>query len=175
MAKPPASRFVRWPCWAATTTSPWLPLRVEADAACRGALDALLRLSLVTPREISSPVVNNVQLVVKPAKSQPCLDETASSLPVDYEGEMKPPVPVRRPKPEFPRAALQGSGNTVVQAETVITTEGCIHDMKLLRGAPLGDLNRAAVLALAKWKFRPATLNGVPVDAVFILSVNFRE
>lgn len=39
---------------------------------------------------------------------------------------------------------------------------------------PDSEINRAALEALAKWTFTPGTLNGVPVDVLFDLTVNFR-
>jgi TonB family protein len=35
-------------------------------------------------------------------------------------------------------------------------------------------LDQAAADAVRRWKFRPGTLNGQPVDVIFNLTVNFK-
>jgi len=36
------------------------------------------------------------------------------------------------------------------------------------------DLDQAAADAVRRWKFKPGTLNGQPVDVIFNLTVNFK-
>ena len=45
--------------------------------------------------------------------------------------------------------------------------------MQVLKPLPFG-LDQAAVEAVKKWKFKPGTLNGQPVDVIFNLTVNFK-
>ena len=46
------------------------------------------------------------------------------------------------------------------------------REAKVLRGLPLG-LTESAVDAVRKWKFKPSTLNGKPVEVLYILTVRF--
>jgi TonB family protein len=62
----------------------------------------------------------------------------------------------------------------IVIAEAIITKTGCVRDARLLVQAPYGDINAAALLALAKWKFEPATLEGQSVDVIVNITINFR-
>jgi TonB family protein len=43
----------------------------------------------------------------------------------------------------------------------------------VLKPLPFG-LDQAAVDAVRRWKFKPGTLNGQPVDVIFNLTVNFK-
>jgi TonB family protein len=45
--------------------------------------------------------------------------------------------------------------------------------VQVLKPLPFG-LDQAAVDAVRRWKFRPGTLNGQPVDVIFNLTVNFK-
>ena len=45
-------------------------------------------------------------------------------------------------------------------------------DAYVVKGMPMG-LDRAALDAVAKWKFKPATLAGKPVKVFYALTVNF--
>ena len=54
-----------------------------------------------------------------------------------------------------------------------IAKGGSVRDVQVLKGLPFG-LDQAAVEAVKKWKFKPGTLNGQPVDVIFNLTVNFK-
>ena len=48
-----------------------------------------------------------------------------------------------------------------------------VTNVQVLKPLPFG-LDNAAVEAVKKWKFKPGTLNGQPVDVIFNLTVNFK-
>ena len=48
-----------------------------------------------------------------------------------------------------------------------------VTNVQVLKPLPFG-LDQAAVDAVRRWKFRPGTLNGQPVDVIFNLTVNFK-
>ena len=157
--------------------------RVGSSPGCVKALDALLRLSLASPEDISSPLATTDLLVVKPGGRSVCADEDAvlnvprvSTYPRRAGGEIKPPKVAKRVEPRFPESARQamGGGSVLVIAEAIITKTGCVRDIRLLLQSPWPELNTAAVLALSEWKFKPGTLNGAPVDVIFNLTVNFK-
>ena len=50
---------------------------------------------------------------------------------------------------------------------------GDVTDIHVLKPLPFG-LDQAAVDAVKRWKFKPGTLNGQPVDVIFNLTVNFK-
>jgi protein TonB len=60
----------------------------------------------------------------------------------------------------------------VVIVQAIIDKQGTVTDVKVLKPLPMG-LDKAAADAVAKWKFKPATLNGKPVDVYYNLTVNF--
>jgi len=57
--------------------------------------------------------------------------------------------------------------------EVVLSAEGRIKAVKIVRGAPYG-LNAAAVDAVSKWKLDPAMREGQPLDVSFPIEVILR-
>jgi periplasmic protein TonB len=61
----------------------------------------------------------------------------------------------------------------VVVVEAIIDKHGNVDRVKVVKGLPAG-LDDQAEAAVRKWKFKPGTLNGKPVDTIFNLTVTFR-
>jgi TonB family protein len=59
-----------------------------------------------------------------------------------------------------------------VTLDVVITAEGFPAKITLLRGLPCG-MGEAAMKAVEQWKFRPATMDGKPVEASQVIEVTF--
>jgi TonB family protein len=60
----------------------------------------------------------------------------------------------------------------MVILEAVITTAGDVREIRVLRSAnPL--LDEAAVRAVRRWRYRPATLNGRAVPVYLTVTVTF--
>jgi len=155
---------------------------VSATAACRGALDTVLRLSLATNTSIRSSFTSPV-LLAGNARNGLCLNEDlpgdALSLPDStfrVTGAVQSPKVLRRVEPHFPenaRRAMGGGHNVLVIVECVISKDGCVRSLRVLKQSPFPEVNGAALLAISQWKFHPGYLDGKPVDVVFNLTVNF--
>ncbi len=70
--------------------------------------------------------------------------------------------------PDAKAAGLEGS----VVLQLVITLEGTPISMKVL-SSPSGDLSQAAMDAVKTWQWQPAKLNGVPVEVISDVTINF--
>lgn len=57
--------------------------------------------------------------------------------------------------------------------EAIIDTNGNVTNVRVLKGLPMG-LDKAAVDAVQRWKFKPAMLEGRPVKVYYVLTVNFQ-
>lgn len=157
---------------------------VDATGGCARAVEAMLRLSLAKPERIISPLVTANVLTVKPRGRALCFDEDPvvdQIVPRDLlrfgSAGVTAPKVVKRVEPKFPasvRNEMRG-GNVVLVVESVITRTGCVREIHLVKQTPWPALNTAAVLALSEWKFKPGALDGVPVDVIFNLSVNFKR
>ena len=92
--------------------------------------------------------------------------------PVRVGGQIKAPRKVRDQPPAYPDVAKQARVEGVVVLEAVISPEGRVTDVKVLRGSPL--LDDSAVNAVKSWVYTPTLLNGVPVPVVMTVTVSFK-
>ncbi len=87
-------------------------------------------------------------------------------------GNITEPVKISAPPPRYPEAARRARIQGPVILELIIDKQGNVRSVKVLRGLPLG-CTEAAVEAVKKWKFKPATMNGRPVEVIYNLTVMF--
>jgi periplasmic protein TonB len=92
--------------------------------------------------------------------------------PIHVGGDVKAPNKLSAPQPQYTEIARKARIQGVVIVQAIIDKQGNVTDVKVLKGLPMG-LDQAAVDAIRKWKFEPATLNGKPVDVYYNLTVNF--
>ncbi|PYQ50573.1 MAG: energy transducer TonB [Acidobacteria bacterium] len=92
--------------------------------------------------------------------------------PLRVGGDVKAPVVIKRVEPTYPDTARKAKIAGVVIVEAIIDKDGNVDKAKVLKGLSMG-LSEAAVDAVRKWKFKPGTMNGEPVDVIFNLTVNF--
>jgi TonB family protein len=89
-------------------------------------------------------------------------------------GNVRAPVAVKRVEPQYPYGAQYFHVTGAAIFESVIDKQGNVRDIVMLRALPAPTLSYCAMEALRQWKFRPATVDGEPVDVLFNLTVNFK-
>ncbi len=78
-----------------------------------------------------------------------------------------------RIEPQYPEAARKARMEGVVILEAIITDQGTVEDVRVLKSVnPL--LDASAVRAVQQWKYKPATLNGRAVRVYLTVTVTFR-
>ncbi len=88
-------------------------------------------------------------------------------------GEVRTPSLIERHDPIYSPDARAARVSGIVIVETLIDKDGVVREAFVLKGLPFG-LDQAAVDAIRRWRFLPATKDGQPVDAVFNVTVNFK-
>jgi TonB family protein len=140
------------PAPAANLASP--PSQPTVDVASAPPLDVVSANSNAELKGILSPVTASPVLPVR----QSSTDISGGTI----ERFVQPTYP-----PEALR--LKRTGRVVLQA--VITKEGTVHDLKVIDGDLL--LTRAAMDAVAQWRYRPYLLNGQPIQKTTKITIVF--
>jgi len=78
---------------------------------------------------------------------------------------------VNQPRPVYPPLARQARIQGTVRLEAVINKEGLIEELTVVSGHPL--LIKAAQDAVLQWQYQPTLLNGVAVEVITTIDVNF--
>ena len=156
--------------------------QITTPRGCMTALQTMMRLSLAQPSSITAPLKAPDLIAVKAAGDDSCIDEQPvgdlALGAVRTGGGVKTPEVIHREYPMLPaavRRTMPSSAPLVVTLEALITRTGCIRDIRILSQSQWPELNAAAVSALSKWKFKPGTLDGRPVDVIFNVSIAFRR
>jgi protein TonB len=76
------------------------------------------------------------------------------------------------PRPVYPAIAKAAHSQGVVRMEAIIAADGVIRNLHVLSGPPL--LVDAARDAVRQWRYQPTLLNGVAVEVLTEIDVNFR-
>lgn len=78
---------------------------------------------------------------------------------------------IHKVMPVYPALAKSARVQGTVEFTAIISREGTIQNLQLVRGHPL--LVQAAKDAVLQWRYRPTLLNGQPVEVVTDILVNF--
>ncbi len=88
-------------------------------------------------------------------------------------GNYVKPTALYRPYPDYTRKARKAKVEGVVAARFTVDSEGNTADIQVTKSLGMG-LDEKTVNAVRKWKFEPATRDGVPVPAPMTVAFHFR-
>ncbi len=97
--------------------------------------------------------------------------------PFDFPSEpndvnlILPPKKLKAPSPVFPRARL--GTQALVEIEAIVGLDGAVREPVVIRAEGELTVVYAALDAMRKWTFRPATSNGRPIESLYTLTVHF--
>jgi protein TonB len=92
--------------------------------------------------------------------------------PVRTGGDIRPPAKTKHVAPIYPPIARQNGVQGTVILEAIISEEGLVRDLRVLRSLPL--LDNAAMDAVRQWQFTPTLLNGQAVPVLMTVTVTFK-
>jgi TonB family protein len=85
--------------------------------------------------------------------------------------DVHPAVLINRVSPDYPdswkRQGIQGT----VHLSATINKDGTVRDVKVIDGIPL--LVKSAETAMKQWRYKPTTVDGVPVDVQTTVAITF--
>jgi protein TonB len=115
---------------------------------------------------VALPPVSPPQRPIAPTSPKP-----AASGPVPVGGDVEAAKLIYGPAPLYPRIALMARSQGIVKLEAVISADGSIRNLSVVSGPPL--LVNAAVEAVRQWRYHPTLLNGIAVEVITEIDVNF--
>lgn len=83
------------------------------------------------------------------------------------------PDEIDRVVPRYPMGARAAGIEGPVVIRGIVRRDGTIDNVQIIKDLPYG-LGDAARQAVSQWRFRPATVNGEPIDVYYTVTVNFR-
>jgi TonB family protein len=83
------------------------------------------------------------------------------------------PEEVDRVVPRYPMGARAAGVEGPVVIRGIVRRDGTIDNVEVIKDLPYG-LGEAAREAVSRWRFRPATVGGDPIDVYYTVTVNFR-
>jgi len=96
----------------------------------------------------------------------------ASLEPVSLPEELAQKLLLEKVQPSYPDQAMRAGMQGPVVLQAWIARDGTIRELKLIRGSFL--LGQAAYQAVKQWRYQPYLLNGRPVEAQTLVTVDFR-
>lgn len=179
----------------------WIPAGLLGGETRGGLTERVTPLQFIRLPQEKQPIAerNTVQpRQVKRVSIQASLgpEETIISTPVDFEYqiagyddiEFEPPPPqiepvrpggdviapklVRSTPPVYPPLAVKMGIQGVVIIEAVVDRHGAVTAAKVIKSL-YGILDEAALDAVRGYIYEPGTLNGVPLDVIMVVTVQF--
>jgi TonB family protein len=96
------------------------------------------------------------------------------ALPMTLFAGLKPPVLIAQALPPYTQEARDAKAEGVVIIRCLIRTDGRVDSCKILKGLGYGLDESAIDTVQTKWRFKPATSNGAPVDMMTDIEVRFK-
>ena len=84
------------------------------------------------------------------------------------------PVPLSSPSPRYPQRALRRNETGTVRLAVDVGPDGVPSDVRVESSSQSRDLDKAAVDAVRKWRFKPAMRNGQAVAETIVVPVEFK-
>lgn len=162
----------------------------------------LVPLDIVPPPKVSPPPQKAVEKVQTPIVSPPPIVQqtVAAPSPVLSVPVPAPPAPATvtaptapvmaepapitppdgfaanlgNPAPRYPMESRRDHEEGTVRLRVLISAQGTVEEVKIAKSSGFDRLDDAALSAVRKWRFRPGTQAGTPVEAVGFLSIPFK-
>lgn len=99
---------------------------------------------------------------------------TAAATPAAETGGTHAAVLVKNTAPRYPTAAMRANQEGWVELSFTITPGGDVSDVKVLDAQPRHVFDRAAIDAVSRWKYQPATQDGAPVASIKRQRIEFK-
>lgn len=131
-------------------------------------------VGLSRPAESVPGPDGNAKLVETAPPPVPTMPRAAPRAAPAATGYVDPqPIPDQSPPPRYPARALRRGETGVVNVRASIGPDGVPTSVSLVSGSGSRDLDRAALDAVKRWRFRPAIEGGRPTVGTVVVPIEF--
>jgi TonB family protein len=123
------------------------------------------------PVALSGAPAAQLAIPQAPVPAPPPAPKQPAAEPLRVGGVVRPAELSTRREPVYPPLARQSRVGGAVKVDVKIGTDGRVKEVKAIEGHPM--LRGAAVEAVKQWIYKPATLNGQPVESNSRVEINF--
>lgn len=107
-----------------------------------------------------------------PAAPAPAAPPPPTAAPT--MADLDVPIPLSRPPPHYPTRALRMRETGTVRVLVAVGADGVPTDVSVETSSQSRELDRAALDAVRKWRFRPAQRGGQAVAGSVVVPIEFR-
>ena len=126
-----------------------------------------------TPPVAETTATEPLPLPVAPPPTPPAAAEPSGGVYAAVPPGGTQPEEVDRVIPAYPAAARRAGISGPVVVRGIVRRDGTIDNVEIIRDLPYG-LGESARRAVSRWRFRPATFAGEPIDVYYTVTVNFK-
>ena len=151
-----------------------LPAPLPADVATdnQNASGLALPPAGQRPGTPASQLPHIIEPTSPTAPSSPSAAAASSDAP-EANGNSTTPVAISQPPPSYPRDALRRGIGGTVRVQVTVAPDGSVDRMAVATSSGDRNLDRAAMEAVRRWRFKPAMRNGQPVSATVLIPLDF--
>lgn len=156
---------------ATSAAADYTPLPVPAGDSSgeTGEINAGSSPAMDGDAAIIEPETARIVEVPQPPPPPVPSDTIYSDAPVTQPA----PLAGSTPTPRYPSRALRRNESGTVMVQATIGIDGVPESVTVTRGSGSRDLDRAAVDAVRRWRFQPATRDGRPTTGVVNIPITF--
>jgi protein TonB len=131
-------------------------------------------VGLARPGEAIEGPDGNARLIETPPPPTPTMPRAAPRPAPGATGYVEPqPIADQSPPPRYPLRALRRGEQGIVNVRASIGPDGVPTSVSLVSGSGSRDLDRAALDAVKRWRFRPAVEDGRPTVGTVVVPIEF--
>jgi TonB family protein len=97
----------------------------------------------------------------------------AGCAPVKHDPVKVPAGIVFRTKPHFPAQAIRQAHEGTVVVLVLVGVNGMPLNVTIEKSSRYRELDRAAIAAVREWRYKPETIDGVPVEGYLRVPLNY--
>ncbi len=101
---------------------------------------------------------------------------TGPVLKGNYQiGELDNPlIPIVKIPPIYPAMAMRNNIEGWVKVRFLVTDKGQVKNIHIVKAVPGKIFNNSVIRCVSRWKFKPGTVGGIPVNTMAETSIKFK-